>query len=41
MRSFGNGHEIIPIRRVLDTLDHPQPPTPVKTDNTTLDDPEH
>ena len=32
---FGNGQEIIPIRRGLDALDHPQPPTPVKTDNTT------
>ena len=27
---FGNGQEIIPIRRELDALDHPQPPTPVK-----------
>ena len=34
---FGNGQGIIPIRRVLDALDHPQPPTPVKTDNTTSD----
>ena len=37
MRSFGNGHEIIPIRRVLDALDHPHPPTPVKTNNSTSD----
>ena len=34
---FGNGQEIIPIRRGLDALDHPQPQTPVKTDNTTSD----
>ena len=32
---FGNGQEIIPIRRGLDALDHPQPPTPIKADNTT------
>ena len=34
---FGNYQEIIPIRRGIDALDHPQPPTPVKTDNTTSD----
>ena len=34
---FGNGQEIIPLRRGLNALDHPQPPTPVKTDNTTSD----
>ena len=34
---FGNSQEIIPIRRGLDALDHPQPPTPVKTYNTNSD----
>ena len=34
---FGNGQEIIPIRRGLDAMDHPQPPTTVNTDNTTSD----
>ena len=29
---FGNGQEIIPILQGLVTLDHPQPPNPVKTD---------
>ena len=32
---FGNDKEMIPIWRGLDALDYPQPPTPVKIDNTT------
>ena len=32
---FGNGQDIIPIRRGLDALDHPQPPNTVKINNTT------
>ena len=32
---FGNVQEIIPTWRGIDGLDHPQPPTPLKTDNTT------
>ena len=34
---FRFGQETISIWRGLDALDHPQPPTPVKTDNTTSD----
>ena len=34
---FGNGQEAIPLRRALLALDHPQPPTPIKTDNSTSD----
>ena len=32
---FHNAHTILPIRRILHALNHPQPPTPVKTDNST------
>ena len=32
---FINGQEIISIRRILHSLGHPQPPTPLKTDNST------
>ena len=32
---FHNGQTIIHIRRLLHALDHPQPPTPLKTDNST------
>ena len=32
---FGNSEIAIPIRRALEALDHPQPPTPIKTDNST------
>ena len=32
---FHNGQNIIAIRRILETLNHPQPPTPLKTDNST------
>ena len=32
---FGNSQTAIPIRRALESLDHPQPPTPIKTDNST------
>ena len=32
---FLNGQEIIPIRYLLEQMSHPQPPTPLKTDNST------
>ena len=32
---FGNSQIAIPIQRALEALDHPQPPTPIKTDNST------
>ena len=32
---FHNAQTAIPIRRALEALDHPQPPTPLKTDNST------
>jgi hypothetical protein len=32
---FHNGKEACPIRTCLEELGHPQPPTPMKTDNTT------
>ena len=32
---FHNAQTVLPIRRILRALNHPQPPTPVKTDNTT------
>ena len=32
---FHNAQTVLPIRRVLEALDHLQPPTPVKTDNST------
>ena len=32
---FHNAQTIIPIRSALQALDHPQPPTPLKTDNST------
>jgi len=32
---FNNSQIAIPIRRALEALGHPQPPTPIKTDNTT------
>ena len=32
---FHNARTTIPIRQALETLGHPQPPTPIKTDNTT------
>ena len=32
---FMNAKEIIPIRHALEALGHPQPPTPLKTDNST------
>ena len=32
---FMNAQEIIPIRHALAALAHPQPPTPLKTDNST------
>jgi len=32
---FGNSQIAIPIRRALEALGHPQPTTPIKTDNTT------
>jgi hypothetical protein len=32
---FLNAQQIIPIRRILHALGHVQPPTPVKTDNST------
>ena len=32
---FHNAQRAIPIRVVLQALDHPQPPTPIKTDNST------
>ena len=33
---FGNSQNAIPIRRTLEALDHPQPPIPIKTDNSTV-----
>ena len=32
---FGNAQTAIPIRHVLEQLGHKQPPTPIKTDNST------
>ena len=32
---FHNAQTIIPLRQALQALDHPQPPTPLKTDNST------
>ena len=32
---FGNAQMAITIRRALEQLGHPQPPTPIKTDNST------
>ena len=32
---FLNGQEIVNLRYILTSLNHPQPPTPLKTDNTT------
>ena len=32
---FQNAQQAIIIRRILHALDHPQPPTPIKTDNST------
>ncbi len=32
---FINGQEIIPLRYILEQIGHPQPPTPLKTDNST------
>jgi hypothetical protein len=32
---FHNGKEVCPIRITLDELGHPQPPTPIQTDNST------
>jgi hypothetical protein len=32
---FVNGQDAVPIRTTLKELDHPQPPTPIKTDNST------
>ena len=32
---FHNVQTLLPIRAILEALDHTQPPTPVKTDNTT------
>ena len=32
---ISNSQIAIPIRRALEALGHPQPPTPIKTDNTT------
>ena len=32
---FHNAQTIIPLRRILIALNHPQPPTPIKTDNAT------
>ena len=32
---FGNSQIAVVIRRALQSLDHPQPPTPIKTDNST------
>ena len=35
---FYNGQEIVLLRRILRALGHPQPPTPLQTDNTTASD---
>ena len=32
---FHNSHVAIPIRHMLEVLNHPQPATPIKTDNST------
>ena len=32
---FHNAQTSIPLRTILEALDHPQSPTPIKTDNTT------
>ena len=32
---FGNSQIAIPIHQALEALNHPQPPTPIKTDNST------
>ena len=32
---YHNAQLAIPIRTILNALDHPQPPTPIKTDNST------
>jgi hypothetical protein len=32
---FFNGQDAVPIRTTLEELNHPQPPTPIKTDNST------
>ena len=32
---FHNAQTLIPIRRILESLNHVQPPTPLKTDNST------
>jgi hypothetical protein len=32
---YHNAQTAIPIRIILEALNHPQPPTPIKTDNTT------
>ena len=29
--------EVLPMRIILEELDHPQPPTPIQTDNSTTD----
>ena len=35
---FHNARTTLPIREMLQTLGHPQPPTPIKTDNSTAND---
>ena len=32
---YHNGKIVIPIRKTLQEMGHPQPPTPIKTDNST------
>ena len=34
---YMNALELSPMRTTLDELDHPQPPTPLKTNNSTAD----
>ena len=34
---YMNAQELSPMRTTLEELDHPQPPTPLKTDNSTAD----
>ena len=34
---YMNSLELSPMRTTLEELDHPQPPTPLKTDNSTAD----
>ena len=34
---YMNAQELSPMRTTLEELDHPQPPTPLKTDNSTVD----